>query len=260
MAKPFLEPRNILRNELRERLLRAGVAPRHVGRYLAELADHLADLSREEESAGRSRADAETAALARLGTMDDLANAMTSQRNLQSWTARAPWAIFALAPFLSLAAAWTIALLILWTGWEMFLPGAATPFGAAQAGSIFRVREYLFSNRPHDLLRRAIPHRMEHLSSGRPSTPARHLAHCGSGPRRHRRRHGPCKRQPPHSPRTRRIRQHGLHSWLFNTSHLRQPDSRACDSLAHRTALPHLALETRIVERVGVSKEPAAKQ
>ncbi len=144
MAKPFLEPRNILRNELRERLLRAGVAPRHVGRYLAELADHLADLSREEESAGRSRADAETAALARLGTMDDLANAMTSQRNLQSWTARAPWAIFALAPFLSLAAAWTIALLILWTGWEMFLPGAATPFGAAQAGSIFRVENIYF--------------------------------------------------------------------------------------------------------------------
>ena len=47
MAKPF--------NELRERLLRAGVAPRHVRRYLIELSDHLADLRAEEERAGRSR-------------------------------------------------------------------------------------------------------------------------------------------------------------------------------------------------------------
>jgi hypothetical protein len=57
MVKPF--------NELRERLLRAGVAPRHVRRYLKELADHLADLTAEEERAGRSGADAESAALAR---------------------------------------------------------------------------------------------------------------------------------------------------------------------------------------------------
>ena len=68
MAKPL--------NELRERLLRAGVAPRHVRRYLTELADHLADLRAEEERAGRSRVDAESAALARLGRMDDLAKAM----------------------------------------------------------------------------------------------------------------------------------------------------------------------------------------
>ena len=35
-------------HELRERLLNAGVAPRHVQRYLKELADHLADLRAEE--------------------------------------------------------------------------------------------------------------------------------------------------------------------------------------------------------------------
>ena len=44
MSKPF--------GELRERLLRAGVAPRHVRRYLNELDDHLADLRAEEERAG----------------------------------------------------------------------------------------------------------------------------------------------------------------------------------------------------------------
>src|SRR5438552_2322388 len=90
MAKPL--------NELRERLLRAGVAPRHVRRYLAELADHLADLRAEEERAGRSRADAESAALARLGGVDNLAKAMIEQRQFQSWCVRAPWAMFCLAP------------------------------------------------------------------------------------------------------------------------------------------------------------------
>jgi hypothetical protein len=50
MPKPF--------RDLRERLLRARVAPRHVRRYLSELADHLADLRTEEERAGRSPADA----------------------------------------------------------------------------------------------------------------------------------------------------------------------------------------------------------
>src|SRR5436190_18436822 len=41
MAEPF--------HEVRERLLRAGGTPRHVRRYLTELADHLADLRAEEE-------------------------------------------------------------------------------------------------------------------------------------------------------------------------------------------------------------------
>jgi hypothetical protein len=120
MAKPF--------HELRERLLRAGVAPRHVRRYLTELADHLADLRAEEERAGRSRADAESAALLRLGGMEDLARAMIQQRQLQSWSARAPWAIFGLAPLLFLAAAYFIASFILWSGWKIFLPGIDTPF------------------------------------------------------------------------------------------------------------------------------------
>jgi hypothetical protein len=44
----------LLFDELRERLLRAGVAPRHVRRYLRELSEHLADLRAEEERAGKS--------------------------------------------------------------------------------------------------------------------------------------------------------------------------------------------------------------
>jgi hypothetical protein len=116
-------------HELREQLLRAGVAPRHMRRYLRELADHFADLRAEEDRPGRNAADAEAAAMARLGSMDNLAKAMIEQRQFQSWCARAPWAMFSIAPALILAAAWAVALFILWSGWNIFLPGTATPFG-----------------------------------------------------------------------------------------------------------------------------------
>ncbi|MGC1870410.1 MAG: hypothetical protein WA700_05585 [Acidobacteriaceae bacterium] len=116
-------------HDLRERLLRAGVAPRHVRRYVGELTDHLADLRTGEMRAGRSAADADSAALARLGSMDHLAKAMIEQRHFQSWCARAPWAMFSLAPLLVLAAAWGVALFILWSGWNIFLPQTVTPFG-----------------------------------------------------------------------------------------------------------------------------------
>jgi hypothetical protein len=115
--------------ELRERLLKAGVAPRHVRRYLNELRDHFADLKAEEQRAGRGAADAESAALGRLGGMDDLFKAMVEQRQLQSWCVRAPWVLFGVTPLALLAAAWFVALFILWSGWQMFLPGADTPFG-----------------------------------------------------------------------------------------------------------------------------------
>ena len=146
MAKPF--------NELCERLLRAGVAPRHVRRYLTELADHLADLRADEERAGRSRADAESAALIRLGGMDDLAKAMIEQRQVQSWCVRAPWAMFGLAPLFFLAGAWFVALLILWSGWNIFLPAADTPFGAGKgridefAILYFQVGKWLYFGAP----------------------------------------------------------------------------------------------------------------
>lgn len=113
---------------LRERLLLAGVAPRHVRRYLAELADHVADLRAEEERAGRDGAQAEAAALARLGGIDALARAMTERRQLRSWCARAPWAMFGVAPLLLLAGAYLVACLILWSGWRILLPESVTPF------------------------------------------------------------------------------------------------------------------------------------
>jgi hypothetical protein len=123
-------------NELRERLLRAGVAPRHVRRYLAELADHLADLRAEQEQAGLDRADAEAAALMRLGGADALAEAMIEQRQLQSWCSRAPWAVFSLGPLIVLAVAYLVAGLILWSGWKIFLPESETPFVPTEGLSV----------------------------------------------------------------------------------------------------------------------------
>lgn len=142
MVKPF--------NELRERLLQAGVAPRHVRRYLTELADHLADLRADEERAGRSRADAESTALVRLGGMDDLAKAMIEQRQFQSWCVRAPWAMFSLAPLFILAGAYFVACLILWSGWQVFLPGTNTPFVRIDGFAIFYfgVGRLIYNNAP----------------------------------------------------------------------------------------------------------------
>jgi hypothetical protein len=125
-----------LRNQLRDRLLRADIAPRHIRRYLTELNDHLTDLRAEENSANRSTSETESAALTRLGSIDTLADAMTRQPHLRSFAARAPWAAFALAPLAALAAAWAVGLFLLWLGWNVFLPYAATPFVRIQGVEI----------------------------------------------------------------------------------------------------------------------------
>lgn len=120
MQEPF--------SELRERLLHAGVAPRHVRRYVKELREHLADLTAEEAQAGSTRAESETRAVARLGSVDNLAKAMIDQRQFRSWCTRAPWAVFSVAPVFGLAAAYVVACQFLFFGWKLFLPTAATPF------------------------------------------------------------------------------------------------------------------------------------
>lgn len=114
--------------DLRERLLRAGVAPRHVRRYLNELTDHLADLRCEEQASGMSPAQAEGAAFLRLGSPDELAQAMLAKPELLAWSARVPWAVFGLGPLALLGGSYLLACILLWTGWQMFLPDAKTPF------------------------------------------------------------------------------------------------------------------------------------
>ncbi len=98
---------------LRETLLKAGIAPRHVRRYLRELDDHLADLTEAQHQAGYTGDDAATRARALLGDDTALAAAMLAQPSLKSWPARAPWLVFGLLPPLTILAAFFAAALLL---------------------------------------------------------------------------------------------------------------------------------------------------
>ena len=96
-------------DQFREKLLRAGVAPRHVRRYLTELNEHMADLIQIQHGTGYTGEDAVARARAALGNDNDLAQAMISRRGVKSWSAKAPWLVFTLFPFL------TVLLLVLLT-------------------------------------------------------------------------------------------------------------------------------------------------
>ncbi|MDX2141961.1 MAG: permease prefix domain 1-containing protein [Rhodospirillaceae bacterium] len=90
---------------LSETLLRGGIAARHVQRYVRELGDHFDDLVREAMAGGKSASDAEHAAAARIGSIDQLARTMLTRDDLKSLGARYPWAVYGLAPSLLLACA-----------------------------------------------------------------------------------------------------------------------------------------------------------
>jgi hypothetical protein len=83
---------------LRETLLKGGVAPRHVRRYLTELSEHLDDLTAQQREAGYDGEDAALRARARLGDDDGLAQAMLEQPGMRSWPARLPWLAFVALP------------------------------------------------------------------------------------------------------------------------------------------------------------------
>jgi len=95
---------------LRDRLLTAGVSPRHVRRYMAELSDHITDLEADAKAAGHAAP--RESAIDRLGRPEDLAQAMIGRPELKAWTARAPWAVFLLGPPLMLAAIDLVSILL----------------------------------------------------------------------------------------------------------------------------------------------------
>jgi hypothetical protein len=53
---------------------------------------------------------------------------MAETSRLETLSARAPWAIFAIAPLCLLALTYFVSLFVLWSGWRMFLPSERTPF------------------------------------------------------------------------------------------------------------------------------------
>ncbi len=87
--------------KLRERLLVAGVAPRHVRRYLRELSEHHEDARQAELARGLDAAAADAAAWARLGSEESLAQSMLARPELRSKGARFPALVFGLGPVLT---------------------------------------------------------------------------------------------------------------------------------------------------------------
>lgn len=87
---------------LRELLLKGGIAPRHVKRYLRELSEHLADLTDKAHEDGLNEADAAASARAALGPDAELADAMIRQRDFRSLSARFPWLVFGVMPLVAL--------------------------------------------------------------------------------------------------------------------------------------------------------------
>lgn len=99
---------------LEDRLLRGGIAPRHVRRYLRELDDHLSDLAEAQAAAGQDAPTAASRARAALGPDGELANAMLNRHDFRSLSARFPWLVFGLLPVLALplAVLWHMLVLV----------------------------------------------------------------------------------------------------------------------------------------------------
>jgi hypothetical protein len=89
---------------LEERLLNAGIAPRHVRRLVMELASHHESLVEEEMARGQPIELARSVARDRLGTDDEIARKVLEEPGLRSWGARWPLTICGLAPLLGLCA------------------------------------------------------------------------------------------------------------------------------------------------------------
>jgi hypothetical protein len=110
--------------ELRERLLRAGVAPRHARRFVRELSEHYEDALQAELAKGAERGAAEHAARLRLGTEDALVQSMLAQPELRSRGARFPALVFGVGPLLL----WSVVLLTTFCGLRLLpVPPAPSP-------------------------------------------------------------------------------------------------------------------------------------
>ena len=97
---------------LRERLLRAGIGPRHVTRYLRELSEHYDDAVRNEEQRGAPLVEAERLALARMGEDDALVQVVLARPELRAFSARYPWAVYGLGSLAAFAATLAAAALL----------------------------------------------------------------------------------------------------------------------------------------------------
>lgn len=123
MAQPF--------EAIREELLRAGIAPGYARRCVTELREHLSDLTEHERSCGLDEKEAAERAAARLGSAEQLVQAIIEKGAPRSLTARTPCAVFAALPIVlllgALLANTALMMHLLWPVRE--LPPSAMPAG-----------------------------------------------------------------------------------------------------------------------------------
>ena len=114
--------------QLRQQLINAGIAPRHVRRTIDELQDHYDDVVEHELEEGADRITACRSALARLGPVDDIVAAVKARPELQSWAFRFPRVAAVLYPLSFVA----------------LLPAAPVFIGYANANLVVRWTACLF--------------------------------------------------------------------------------------------------------------------
>ncbi len=128
-----------------EQLLRAGIAPRHVRRYVTELREHLADLTAQERGAGLDEPVAAERARALLGTDAQLVQTMLD-RSPRSLTVRAPWTVFVLLPAVALVALiGTVAKAMIYLMWPVHAawPGGVPDTYTSLIATVSFVASYL---------------------------------------------------------------------------------------------------------------------
>jgi hypothetical protein len=113
---------------LRQLLIGAGIAPRHVRRTVEELQDHFEDIVEQELEEGADRLTAGRKAHAALGSVDDIVTAVRAHPELRSWAYRFP----------------RIAALVYPLSFVALLPAAPVFIGYANANSVMRWAACLF--------------------------------------------------------------------------------------------------------------------
>ena len=113
---------------LRQLLIGAGIAPRHVRRTVEELQDHFEDIVEQELEEGADRLTACRTALEALGSVDDIIAAVRSRPELRSWAHRYP----------------RIAALVYPLSFVALLPAAPVFIGYANASLVMRWAACLF--------------------------------------------------------------------------------------------------------------------
>jgi hypothetical protein len=107
---------------LRERLLRMGVAPRHARRAVLELDNHFQELLQEGLARGDSEEAARMAARERLGADEVLISRYARMSELRAWSSRWPAIWFTLVPLVSFIALFVAAMAILCLSGHLMSP------------------------------------------------------------------------------------------------------------------------------------------